>query len=274
MVDIFTLPIYYISFKKSSKLEDQVESKGFQKPTQFNAIDGRLFDLDTLLYNNIITIRGYNDIKYGRKTHEGLPTLGAVGCMYSHYALWNKCIENDYPYIIILEDDVIVKTITNSKLLRIQEALAKENSIFLGTDYHTPDPNKLVVWGLHFYIMSNDACKIAVKDAFPIDIQADWYLVHLHNIKKVNITAFKTALQGTHPSSIQDNFRAAPCTIANDHSRKIMVITFLVLITLFLIITLLYKKYYKCKKTCSVPCEPCKPCAPCKPHKSRKLGIN
>ncbi|KDB48450.1 glycosyltransferase family 25 protein, partial [Glaesserella parasuis] len=35
-------------------------------------------------------------------------TVGEKGCLISHLLLWQKCIDEDMPYISIFEDDVIL----------------------------------------------------------------------------------------------------------------------------------------------------------------------
>jgi hypothetical protein len=44
MVDIFDIPLYYISFEQNGELEQYYRDKGFKKINFFKAIDGRKFD--------------------------------------------------------------------------------------------------------------------------------------------------------------------------------------------------------------------------------------
>ena len=49
----------------------------------------------------------YNENK--RLNAKGYPlTLSQLGCYASHYSMWEKCVELDYP-IIVLEDDAKFK---------------------------------------------------------------------------------------------------------------------------------------------------------------------
>ena len=43
---------------------------------------------------------------YTEEEKQGLSTPGVMGCFYSHYRLWNKCVELNEP-IMIFEDDVL-----------------------------------------------------------------------------------------------------------------------------------------------------------------------
>jgi glycosyl transferase family 25 len=43
---------------------------------------------------------------YTEEERQGLSTSGVMGCFYSHYRLWKKCVELDEP-IMVFEDDVL-----------------------------------------------------------------------------------------------------------------------------------------------------------------------
>ena len=204
-INLFEIPLYYISFYKDEKLENNFKKIGFKNVNQFKAIDGRKFDVDTLFHNNKISIRSYNDLIIGREQHSGLPSLGAVGCTMSHYKLWKKCLEDNLPFIIIAEDDVIIKNFSKDVQNKIIKIISKPNAIFL-----SPHSCKLLFkkpitqfWGLSFYIISKGACEQLVKYAFPIDVQTDYYIAHLDTIKKVNVEGFNITSNNGRPTSIQ-----------------------------------------------------------------------
>ncbi|QGM81271.1 glycosyltransferase family 25 protein [Otariodibacter oris] len=46
-------------------------------------------------------------------------TKGEKGCLLSHFLLWKKCIENNFDYIAIFEDDVILSEDANKFLSQI-----------------------------------------------------------------------------------------------------------------------------------------------------------
>lgn len=83
---------------------------------RFPAIDGHKFTPKELFINNIITIRVYKDLIYGRSEHASIPSLGAIGCFMSHRTLWEKCINDNLPHIIILEDDVKLPDTLSNKV--------------------------------------------------------------------------------------------------------------------------------------------------------------
>jgi len=62
-VDIYKIPLYYISFERNIDLENDLKSQGFIDINHFKAIDGRKFNTEDLFKDNIITIRSYDDLK-------------------------------------------------------------------------------------------------------------------------------------------------------------------------------------------------------------------
>jgi GR25 family glycosyltransferase involved in LPS biosynthesis len=200
-MNIFDFPLYYISFKRNEELENKAKKLGFTNVNHFQAVDGRKYEPKKLLDDNIITIRSYNDLIYGRTQHSGLPSLGAVGCTMSHDKLWRKCIENNFPYIVILEDDVnLPDKLTQKQIEKIVNILEKEKSGYISSNVVSDD----IIIQLHFYILSKEACQELIKNTYPIDIQTDAYISHKNNIGKLNIEHFKIAGQKLHKSSIQN----------------------------------------------------------------------
>ena len=202
MVDLFDIPVYYISFKKEKKLEKNLMERGFKKINHFQAIDGRKFTPEYLIQKNLITIRSYHDILFGRDQDSGLSSLGAVGCTMSHNEIWKLCVEQNLPYIAVAECDLYLKEIRPDTQEKIREILEKPNSVFMS--------EKISKKGIttffqrtHFYIISNSACKELIKNAFPIDVQTDWYIAHMNTIKKINLDGFPIGSQKFHFSSAQ-----------------------------------------------------------------------
>lgn len=90
-----------INLKRSTdrrrKMEDQLKSVSL--PFEFfPAIDGRLGEHRT--FNH------YSEEFCIRKWRRPL-TPGEVGCFASHYLLWQRCVEQNLP-LLILEDDVVI----------------------------------------------------------------------------------------------------------------------------------------------------------------------
>lgn len=225
MLNIYNIPVFYISFNKKPDLENSLKNIGFTNINFFKAVDGRKFDIDELYKNNIITIRSYNDLKKNRTQHSGIPSLGAVGCTMSHYKLWKKCVD-EYDYIIIIEDDInIHRKITEEENKFIQENILKENGGFISNIGFLDDH----FFGLHFCIFSKGLCKEIVKDAFPIDVQTDFYICHKMKIKDINIGLKSIFYQKIHISDIQDI--CIKCFLPD---QKIYYLLFFIILILFL----------------------------------------
>lgn len=242
MIDIFNMPLYYISFKQKPGLEIALKEQGFTNIHHFKAIDGRKLNVEELKNKNAITIRTYNDLHTQRKEHSGIPSLGSIGCTLSHYELWKKCIKNNYKHIIIVEDDLIFpKKFTDSDISFISNTLSKSKSAFFATTIKKE--NTLIEMTLlHFCIISQDACKELVKYTFPIDVQTDFYISHLATKKLINIDAKPIAQQSKRPTSIQNT--CIKCSLPDDESFYIIVtalIVSLLLVSIILIVQIVNK---------------------------------
>ncbi len=245
-MNIYEIPLYYISFDKNKKLEDSLELSGFSDINHFEAIDGRKFQPGELLSNKLITIRTYTDLITDREQHSGIPSLGAIGCTMSHDKLWNLCIEKNLPYIIICENDMTSLDLTNKRVKQIDTILSRPKSIFIGTKVKKKSAANGILtttfMGLQFYILSNEACKELVQNTFPIDVQTDWYIAHMDTIGKINVNGIPVASQSVHNSSIQDV--CVKCFLPNKTIYYIIIA--IVLLGLFIWRIILYKKLKLC----------------------------
>jgi GR25 family glycosyltransferase involved in LPS biosynthesis len=198
-MNIYKIPLYYISFKKQPQLEKHFRTIGFENVNHHQAIDSRTYKPKKLLDNGIISIRSYDDLTGNRNSHSGLPTPGSIGCALSQYTLWNKCIEENMPFIIIAEDDVRISGISKQLEQQIIDTLSKPDSIFCGVKISQDDR----LAGTQFYFISNSACKKLIQHMFPIDVQVDWYMSHLCNQKIINCNGTNFTYQTKHKSSVQ-----------------------------------------------------------------------
>lgn len=246
-INIFDTPLYYINFERNEDLELELKNIGFTDVNFFKAVDGKKLDIKKLREDGIITIRSYNDLLNDREQRSGLSSLGAVGCTLSHYFLWDKCVKDSLEYIVIVENDVEIKKITEKELGYIQKILSKPKSGFISTVIKK-DNNIYDLIGLQFNIFSNELCKELVKDALPIDVQTDHYIAHLKSLNNINVEGFNLFGQKKHKSSIQDD-----CIKCNLPKNNIFYIVLLIIFILVLIALVLYfYKYLKCKKTCRI----------------------
>jgi GR25 family glycosyltransferase involved in LPS biosynthesis len=203
MFDLYSIPVYYISFKKEKDLEKNLTERGFNKIIHFKAINGRKFNPDFLIKKNLITIRSYQDLLLGRHQHSGMSSLGVIGCTMSHNEIWKLCVEYDLPYVAIAEADLYLNEITPHIEEKIKEILKEPNSVFMSEKINKQG---IVTFfqRTHFYIISNSACKELINNVFPIDVQTDYYIAHMDTIKKINLDGFIIGTQKKHDSLIQD----------------------------------------------------------------------
>lgn len=248
-IDIFSIPLFYISFEPKPKLEKHYAKHGFKNVSHFPAVDGRKMNPETLRKNNVISIRAYNDLRGGRREHSGLSTMGAVGCTMSHCELWKMCIKRNWPYIIIVEEDNKMNgSISKNDQKSIVKILNKPSSVFLSTKI-TNEDHGVHFYGLHFYIPSLNACKAMVKYCYPIDVQTDWYVSHVANMGKIHIEGFSVAGQDKYKSSgVQDG-----CIICHLPKNRWFYLGIIIVMLVVIFILLFFRqKYQECKESCSM----------------------
>lgn len=243
--DFYNIPLWYISFKKNQKLENELSLVGFKNINFFQAIDGKKLNPDELLKDKVISIRTYNDITSGQRSDKlGIQSLGAIGCTLSHLNLWKKCIDENLRDIIIVEDDIQLYKIKNKDIEKIINIIDDPNKGFISSFYSNKIKKYENIWGTHFCILSNNICKVLIDNIFPIDVPVDIYISYLNKMNKINIEGYNLFSQKKHLSSIQDF--CFKCIFPSD----IYIILFLILI--IVVIIFLYFKYKKCKKSCAI----------------------
>ena len=249
MIDIYSIPLYYISFDKNLDLEKQARDCNFTNIHHFKAVNGKQFNEEKLLEDKLITYRTYGDLTEGRDQHQGMPSLGGIGCALSHYSLWKLCVDNNYPYIIIVEDDISFRKLSTQEIDVITDTISKPNGIYISPLSKFKIKNKQKFWGLHFYICSQSVCRKMMENFFPIDVQVDSYLSYVFDKDKtINLKLYKTLNQKEfykNKSNIQESFINF-CTKCFLPSNNIFYLGFIVLIIILVILCIyFYKK--RCK---------------------------
>lgn len=240
MIDIKKIPLYYISFKPNSEAEKNYSDNGFTLIKHFPAVDGRKMSLKKLMTENIISIRSYNDILNGRREHSGLPSMGAIGCTLSHYELWNLCIKQNWPFIIICEEDNRFTNLTSKKIIDIQRIINKDRGMFVSSSIRQ-QKGKIHFFGTHCCIISQKACKVLIDNCFPIDAQTDWYIANLASQKKINLGGFRISKQKGFNTSIQD--MCVMCWLPrNELFYIVIIVAVIILIITFFVVKHKYKK--------------------------------
>lgn len=92
-----------------------------------------------------LSLESWNSIGVKPLLHKGsMDKLGTWGCFFSHWNLWNKCVELNEP-IIILEHDAIIESVW--KELEITDSVIKLHEPVFSDDptWKYPDPDS--GWG-------------------------------------------------------------------------------------------------------------------------------
>lgn len=202
-MNIYSIPVYYISFGKNLELEKRLIEQGFTNINHFEAIDGKKLKRKKLKKKKMITVRTYVDLINKRGETWGIPSLGAVGCTLSHNELWKKCVNENMEHIIIVENDVVFKNkFSDDDIEFINNSLSDPQSSFFGSKTYIENKMNRID-GTQFCILSKYCCKELTKHVFPIDVQTDVYISNLKNIGLIKFKCKFLTSQKLHNSLIQ-----------------------------------------------------------------------
>lgn len=200
-MNIFEFPLYYIGFNQSDEIENHYNEHGFKNVKHFPAVDGRKMSVKKLLNDKLISVRAYRDIVAGGPHQfSGISGKGVIGCTLSHYELWVKCIDNNWPYIIITEEDNrFDRPFTEYDIQMISNAILKPSGVFVSSKLNkdTDRGEGIEFAGTHFCVLTNQACRQLVDRAFPIDVPVDHYLFHMANLKRISISGYHLSKRNT-----------------------------------------------------------------------------
>ena len=210
--------VYCISLEKNRNNWDSIlsniRSNGFPSCEIFEGVNGSQYKSNL---SNIVGVwQQYNlENNIQRSNHEQFSTYGAIGCYMSHINIWKDIIKNGYNKVLVFEDDI---SFSDNFINNFKERIPfiPENYDFLFLDiiysYSSSNINKYfkkinsLFFGTHSYIITNNAAKLLLTRAFPIEVQIDSYVSYLGNILKFNMYYTKGLCgQRIHFSSIQSS---------------------------------------------------------------------
>ena len=167
-----------------------------------------------------LSLRAKTEFQAGRRTTEGIPSKGAVGCSLSHISLWREFLKSNKNYCLILEDDCVIK---KNELEKDCLQLIKNNfdiallgyGVPLGIPLHRRPDQSVIPWpqgqcfyGSHAYMLTRKSAEILLLDALPIQMQIDFYIQAVASDRKLHIITSKHRIRQSKSlgTDIMDNF--------------------------------------------------------------------
>jgi GR25 family glycosyltransferase involved in LPS biosynthesis len=188
--DIFHTPIYVINLKeRPDRWKLFMEQDPIVKALQIhriNAVNGKL--LNYLKDPRISTHTRLNIMRNDRRTHREIATMGAIGCTISHVNIWRKLVASGRPYAVVMEDDA---RFTMDHLKQIEKVAAagipetaqvwllgmyKPNLIHEPFTATSKWSRVYQFTASHAYLISREAAKKFLEQAFPIEMHVDHYM--------------------------------------------------------------------------------------------------
>lgn len=217
--------IYFINLNKdiNKKLYfmQQISNTIFKNQCQqFIGVDGSVLDM-RIAPKNLITESAVSDIVCGYQKVYGVSlTYGSFGCALSHYLIYQECAEQEKPYLIF-EDDIIVNSVFNEGMIKLQEHTTKipYDMIYIGYnklsslslsqyDDVLSKPSGLLT-GLYGYIVSPQGARKLLNTIFPLNKQIDSSISD--NMNKINVFCVTNPLVDVNTSFGSKTQREQSC---------------------------------------------------------------
>lgn len=127
-----------------------------------------------------------------------ITTPGELGCALSHIAIYRKIVEQNIPYALIFEDDVVINKELPDILEKVSQSIGKKEIILLNQakQYLSKVVHAMPGYTIHpmaeadltcSYIITRDAAAAMLKFLYPVWLAADrWSLIREFNIAEIN----------------------------------------------------------------------------------------
>lgn len=188
--------VYCISLEGSSRWSataHEIRTHGFPTVQPFAAVRGANLPHEQL--EQYVTPRALRCIrqKHVRTQPEDIDSVGAVGCYLSHLTLIQQQVQQQWPYLVVFEDDVRFKdtfVVQFQRMLEQLESADPEWEMFVfapisGRDIfrkrESVEGARDVVritgmfYGTAGYVLTLSGARKIVGPAFPMDVQVDAY---------------------------------------------------------------------------------------------------
>jgi hypothetical protein len=200
--DIRECPTYVINLDRRpdrwQTFLQQPALNEFKQLQRFSAVDGAKLNIPQDERVSLHT--RHNIAKKFRRSHYEICTPGAIGASLSHISIWKKFLESDSEYVVVFEDDTLVKDEYLKKIDVLVNYLPEDWDMWLlGTHRWSfkGDPlssNDRKSWwgvkeftGAHSYVLSRRGAKILLDDPFPIETHIEYYICGCSYFKGLKI---------------------------------------------------------------------------------------
>ena len=199
-LNIYSLPVFYISLSRKPIYETEFKENGFTNVSHFKAVDMRgdksLKNILKMLDDKLITMKNVIDLMTGELNDDySYCTKSVIGCYLSHVECWKLGIQQHQnggpPFFIVAEDDVEFRNIPQSTISEINAHLYKKGPVVVSSTLFKLLERKRTYRntdnGGHFNIISVRAAEALLKNAMPVSIHVDLYMTWMSNIGRVHL---------------------------------------------------------------------------------------
>ena len=185
--------------------------KQFSQLKRFSAVDGN--KLDVLNDKRISPGTRQNIMRKYRRSDYEINTPGAIGATFSHSSIWREFLQTNAEYVVIFEDDTMVRKKDLDLITKLIPRLPQEWDMWL-LGHHTwnikstPLTSNVESWhkvqqftGAHAYILNRRGAELLLEEIFPIDTHIEYYISAMANLKGLKLIK--------HPSLCMTYFAAA-----------------------------------------------------------------
>lgn len=181
------------------------------------AYDGRAAPLHQLVMDGQLSPAAYASTMSGKLIRGEFMTLGALGCLMSHFRVWQKVVELNVT-AIVLEDDVNIHASFDRLLPLIAQELPSDwGLLYLANLVNTEavknaqyDYSTLLwklsdqYWGTYAYAITPSAARRLLAETFPIRWQADSFIMNVTKAFDIPVFRSKVNLVTTDNADARD----------------------------------------------------------------------
>lgn len=202
--NIFNMPTYVINMNERKdrwkRFQEHQSIGAFKKLARFPAVNGK--KLNYKRDRRISMGTRLNITRNYRRSHYEIATLGAIGSSMSHIGVWKRLVASGAPMCLVLEDDVVLNDIQLNSIPDMINSAPEGWGVWILGCY-LPNlilqPYQGTKWSrvynftaAHAYIITREAAKIFLEEAFPIEMHIEYYMTTASIIREIPIVHNET----------------------------------------------------------------------------------